>query len=314
MSVLRAFRRIAAALLFVALVSTTGLILARRAPGDYTDTLRAARLSEDVIARERERLYLDRSLPDLARIWLTGLARLDLGTSYRFARPVTSLIGERAPRTLALVSAAVLLAIGGALLWGTWLVRARRPVRMVLSAASTTALSLPSIVILFALLLGAAKAGWLAQGGHSTVIPLLGILALLLPASGGLARVHEQALREALAEPWALASTARGVSGGVLVWKLAMRIAATRVISVMPLVAANILGASLLVEVVTGWAGIGRLMLDALVARDVFLVAGCTAAIAAAIAALALASDALVATLDPRIDALESIETVEPAR
>lgn len=314
MSVLRAFRRIAAALLFVALVSTTALILARRAPGDYTDTLRAARLSEDVIARERERLYLDRSLPDLTRIWLTGLARLDLGTSYRFARPVAALIAERAPRTLALVSAAVLLAIGGALLWGTWLVRARRPVRMVLSAASTTALSLPSIVILFALLLGAAKAGWLAQGGHSMVIPLLGILALLLPASGGLARVHEQALREALAEPWALASTARGVSGGVLVWKLAMRIAATRVVSVMPLVAANILGASLLVEVVTGWAGIGRLMLDALVSRDVFLVAGCTAAIAAAIAALALVSDALVAALDPRIEALESVETVEPAR
>ncbi|HUF23997.1 MAG TPA: ABC transporter permease [Vicinamibacterales bacterium] len=314
MSVLRAFRKIAAALLFVALVSTAALILARRAPGDYTDTLRAARLSEDVIARERERLHLDRSLPDLTRIWLTGLARLDLGTSYRFARPVTSLIAERAPRTLALVSAAVLLAIAGALLWGTWLVHARRPVRMVLSAAATTALSLPSIVILFALLLGAAKAGWLAQAGHGMVIPLLGILALLLPAAGGLARVHEQALREALAEPWALASTARGVSAGVLVWKLAMRIAATRVISVMPLVAANILGASLLVEVVTGWAGIGRLMLDALVARDVFLVAGCTAAITAAIAALALASDALVAALDPRIKSIEALETAEPAR
>lgn len=314
MSVLRALRKIASALLFVALVSTTALILARRAPGDYTDTLRAARLSEDVIARERERLYLDRSLPELTRVWLTGLARLELGTSYRFARPVASLIAERAPRTLALVSAAVLLAIGGALLWGTWLVHARRPVRMILSAAATTALSLPSIVILFALLLGAAKAGWLAQSGHGTVIPLLGILALLLPASGGLARVHEQALREALAEPWALASTARGVSGGVLVWKLAMRIAATRVISVMPLVAANILGASLLVEVVTGWAGIGRLMLDALVARDVFLVAGCTAAITAAIAALALASDALVAALDPRIEAIEAIETGAPAR
>jgi ABC-type dipeptide/oligopeptide/nickel transport system permease component len=310
-SVLRAVRTIAAALLFVALVSTAALILARRAPGDYTDTLRAARLSEDVIARERERLYLDRSLPELTRIWLTGLARLDLGTSYRFARPVSSLVAERAPRTLALVSAAVFLAIAIGIFWGTWLVRARRPMRMLLSAAATTALALPAIVILFALLLAAASAGWLSQDAHGRVIPVLGIIALLLPAAGVLARLHEQALREALAEPWALASTARGVSGTVLVWKLAMRVAATRVVSVMPLVAANVLGASLLVEVVTGWAGLGRLMLDALVARDVFLVAGCTAVITAAIAALAIVSDALVAALDPRIEALDA---QEPAR
>ena len=300
MSVLRVFRKIAAALLFVALGSTMALILARRAPGDYTDTLRASRMPEDAIARERERLYLDRSLPELSRIWLAGLARLDLGTSYRFARPVTALLAERAPRTLALVSSAVFIAIAAGILWGTGLVHGRPLIRAPLSAAATLALSMPAIVVLFALMLVAAKAGWLAQGGHGLVIPILGVAALVLPAAGALARLHAQALDEALAEPWAAASAARGVSDGVLVWKLGMRIAATRVASVMPLVAANIFGASLLVEVVTGWAGLGRLMLDALVARDVFLVAGCTAAIAASVAALALAADVVVAALDPR--------------
>lgn len=306
MRAFRVLRKIAAALLFVALVSTTALILARRAPGDYTDALRAARMPADVIERERARLYLDRSLPQLSGIWLAGLARLDLGTSYRFSRPVSALVAERAPRTLLLVTSAILLASLAGIIWGTWLVQGRRPVRALLSGAATIAVSLPAVVVLFALMLIAANAGWLAQGLHGLVIPVLGISALLLPSAGGLARLHADALSQALADPWAIASRARGVSYRVLVWKLAMRVAVTRVVSVLPLVTANILGASLLVEVVTGWAGLGRLMLDALVARDIFLVAGCTAAITAAVAAVSLLADAIVAALDPRIESHEA--------
>lgn len=306
MRAFRVLRKIAAALLFVALVSTTALILARRAPGDYTDALRAARMPADVIERERARLYLDRSLPQLSGIWLAGLARLDLGTSYRFSRPVSALVAERAPRTLLLVTSAILLASLAGIIWGTWLVQGRRPVRALLSGAATIAVSLPAVVVLFALMLIAANAGWLAQGLHGVVIPVLGISALLLPSAGGLARLHADALSQALADPWAIASRARGVSYRVLVWKLAMRVAVTRVVSVLPLVTANILGASLLVEVVTGWAGLGRLMLDALVARDIFLVAGCTAAITAAVAAVSLLADAIVAALDPRIESHEA--------
>lgn len=302
MSVLRAFRKIAAGLLFIALVSTGALILARRAPGDYTDTLRAARMPEAAIQRERQRLHLDRSLPELSRIWVSGLARLDLGTSYRFARPVRSLLAERAPRTFTLVGAALLLTFAGGIAWGTLLLRGPRLLRAPLSGLASLALSMPSIVVLFALLLLATRLGWLGADGHSAVIPLLGIFSLVLPAAAAIARMHAQALDDALSQPWARASAARGVPDRQLVWKRAMRVAATQVASVAPFVAANVIGASLLVEVVTGWAGIGRLTLDALVARDVFLVAGCTAAICAAVAAIALLSDLIVAALDPRIE------------
>ena len=303
---LRVLGRIGSALLFVALVSTMALILARRAPGDYTDTLRAARMSEEVIARERTRLHLDRSLPDLSRIWLTGLARLDLGTSYRFGRPVMSLLIERAPRSLVLVSSAVMLAAVIGVLWGTLLVRGRAPLRAALSAVATLAVAMPSIVILFIWMFAAARAGWLTSADHGIVIPMLAIAALLLPAAGSLARVHAEAMGQTLAEPWAIASSARGLSHRVVVWKLAMRVAATRVLSVLPLVAANIFGASVLVEVVSGWAGLGRLMLDALVARDIFLVAGITAAITAVLAVLSLVSDTAIEVLDPRIAATEA--------
>lgn len=311
MSAAIAVRRIIAAVIFVALVSTCALILARRAPGDYTDVLRAARVPEESIARERSRLSLDRSLPRLSAIWLAGLARLDLGTSYRFGRPVRELIAERAPRTLGLVAGAIFLSFVIGIVWGTSIAGGSRPLRAVLSAFATLALSLPSLAVLFALMFVALRAGWLGPISHGFVTPMLGMSALLLPAGGALARLHAEAMEQALAEPWAVASAARGVSRRTLVWKLAMRVAATRVTSVMPLVAANVFGASLLVEIVTGWAGLGRLMHDALVSRDVFLVAGCTAAIAAALAALSLLSDFIAAALDPRI---ETSAATEPAR
>lgn len=301
MSVLRVFRRIVSALLFVALVSTLALVLARRAPGDYTDTLRAQRLGEDAIARERTRLHLDRSVPDLARLWLSGLPRLDMRTSYRYGRPVTSLVAERLPRTIALVGIALLLSIAGGLIWGTLQARASGLASQMLAGVAGLLLAVPSLVLLFAFLFAASRAGWLGAVDQGIVLPFLGVLALALPASAALAALHADAMRDALAEPWARAASARGVTTSRLVWRLAMRVAATRLVSIAPLATANVLGASLIVEAITGWAGLGRLTLDAVVARDVFLVAGCTAAVSAIVAAVGVASDAAARLLDPRL-------------
>jgi peptide/nickel transport system permease protein len=206
------------------------------------------------------------------------------------------------PRTLTLVGAAAILALTLGVIWGTGLAAGHPLLRRALEAIAALAISLPSVVVLFIFLFTAVRAGWLGPGEGGVLIPMFGILSLLLPSAGGLARLHAEALAEALDEPWALASMARGVPARVLLWKLGTRIAITRAISVMPLLTANIFGASLLVEVVTGWAGIGRLMLDALVSRDIFLVAGCTAAICATVAVLGLAADTAMAALDPRID------------
>jgi peptide/nickel transport system permease protein len=300
-SLSRVLQRVAAALLFVALVSTVALVLARRAPGDYTDTLRASRLTPDAIARERSRLYLDRSLPDLCLVWLSGLPRLDMRMSYRHGRPVRALLVERLPRTIALVGIAFLLSITIGVLWGTLQARASGAAAHAAAGAAGAVQSIPSLVLLFAVLLAASRMGWLAQVDQSLAMPMLGILALALPAGAAIAGLHAQALREALDQPWALAARARGVPPSRLVWKLATRLAIMRVTSVTPLVAANVLGASLIVEAVTGWAGLGRLTLDAVVARDVFLVAGCTAAVSAMVAGASLAADAAASALDPRL-------------
>lgn len=292
-------------LLFVALISTAGLIVARLAPGDYTDTLRAARLDPMTIERERTRLYLDRSLPDLAAIWLRGLVRLDLGESYRFGRPVRDLLLERAPRTVLMITATLLISLGLALLTGTLQATTRGPLHHSLKSLNALGVATPAVVLLFGALVVLGRLNVLATIDLTVAMPFIGLLALALPASGALALVHAQAVKEALAETWATAALARGVPERRLIWRSALRLASKRLISMLPYVTANILSVSLLIEVVTGWAGLGRLTLDAVIGRDIFLVAGCTAVVAALLVSLTSLADLAAGLLDPRIDAVE---------
>ena len=105
-------RRLLFALLLVFVVSSGSMLLAHLAPGDYTSALNQPGVSAETVARERERLGLDRPLWEQYTAWLGRLARLDLGTSFRYARPVTELVGEFAANTALLAVAALLLATG----------------------------------------------------------------------------------------------------------------------------------------------------------------------------------------------------------
>ena len=91
-------------------------------------------------------------------------------------------------------------------------------------------------------------------------------------------RLQSQAMREVIGERYVLAAIARGVPRSRILRRGALKAALRPVTSVYGLVVAALLSGSFAVEMVTSWPGLGRLMLDALRARDVFLVAGCAAA------------------------------------
>jgi peptide/nickel transport system permease protein len=97
-----------------------------------------------------------------------------------------------------------------------------------------------------------------------------------------------------------LATFARGVSERRVVWRDALKAALGPVASIYGLVVGSLLSGSFVVEMVTAWPGLGRLMLDALRARDAFLVAGCAAAGTVFLAFGTLLSDAAVALVNPR--------------
>ena len=103
-------RRFFGALVFVAVVSTSALMLARLAPGDATSALLAAGVDQATIDAERARLGLDRPVLSQLGDWLGGLARFDLGPSSLYGRPVADLVLERAEHTAVLAAVVLLVA------------------------------------------------------------------------------------------------------------------------------------------------------------------------------------------------------------
>lgn len=292
-------RRVAAAALFVLIVSLSALTLASVAPGDATADLVAAGVDAETIAATRARLGLDRSLPEQLGAWLAGVARFDLGQSSRFGRPVATLVFERAVKTGQLAALALLLATAIGLPLGVLTgARPRSALARVVTAFSIALVSVPPLVGALGLLLFAATTGWLSVAQGSFGVPTL---ALALPIAAMLERLQSQATSEAMAAPDLTAAAARGVPEHRLVWRHAARQSLRPVLGIYGLVIGGLFSGSLAVEYVTSWPGLGRLMYDALVARDLFLIAGCALFGAILISIGNLAADVLRAVLDPRV-------------
>ena len=102
-------------------------------------------------------------------------------------------------------------------------------------------------------------------------------LALALPLAAMFERLQAEAMHEVLAQPYVVAALARGVPRSRVLWRDALKAALVPVAPVYGLVVGTLLSGSFVVEIITTWPGLGRLMLEALRARDVYLVAGCAA-------------------------------------
>jgi peptide/nickel transport system permease protein len=278
------------------MVAMCAFVLARLAPGNSADEVG---VDPDVIAAERAKYGLDRSLPSHLVSWAAAVARFDLGMSSRFGRPVRGLVLERARATAFLATLSLLLATAIGLPIGVltgarprgWLARCVQPLSIAL-------VSCPPIVAALALLLLAAWTGWLSTNAGAIMIP---VLALALPLAATIERLQSQATLEAMASPDLIAAVARGISSARLVWIHAARQSLRPVLGVYGLIIGGLFSGSLAVEWVTSWPGLGRLTYDALVHRDLFLVSGCALAGAILIAAGNFAADAARAIADPRV-------------
>lgn len=302
-------RRVALALVLIATVSSAALFLAVAAPGDH---LSGFDIDPAVAAAERARLGLDRPFIQQYADWAWRALRLDLGESLIYRRPVTALVAGRAVNTALLGAAALILATAIGIPAGVVTGSRRTAAAAALRGLSLLIVSVPSLVTSFALLLVASRTGWLPVGGYpadssATLLDvsrylLLPALALALPIAATLERLQSRSLAEAMAAPSIAAATARGCGRPRIVWKHAFRQSLTPVLAVYGVVIGSVLSGSFIVEIVTSWPGLGALMHDALIARDMYLVAGCAAAGAMFLAAGILLSDVAHVLLDPRAE------------
>jgi peptide/nickel transport system permease protein len=304
--------RLGFALLLVFVVSSGALLLTGIAPGDITSEHVGTGVSAAALAADRARLGLDRPILDQYAGWLSRAIRFDFGTSLMYGRPVAALVGERTLNTALLAVVALVAATAIGLPLGVVAgASRRRPVVALIRAGSLVALSMPSLLTSLVLVLVAARTGWFPTGGMTSlsgagttwsawhmVVPTV---ALALPLSGTLERLQSQAMARTLEEPFVTAGSARGASTRRLIWRHALKPAVRPVAAIYGLIFGSLLSGSFVVEIITAWPGVGRLMYDGLRSRDLYLVAGCAAAGGAFLAIGGLLSDVALSVLDPRM-------------
>jgi peptide/nickel transport system permease protein len=308
-------RRLLFAAFLVFAVSSASLVVIRLAPGDYATGALGIDASQEALAQMRARYGLDRPLAVQYWDWLGRAMRLDFGRSLAYDRPVIDLIPERAANTAILaLSALVLATIVGlplGILTGTYRGGA---LPGTVRAVSVLLLSMPPLLTSLLLVFLAARTGWFPIGGMRSIdsaseggaaLDLLRhmvvpVLALAMPLTAMFERLQAQAISEVVGQRYVLATLARGVPRARVIWRDALKAALRPIASIYGIVVGTLLSGSFAVEIITSWPGLGRLMLDAMRARDVYLVAGCAAAGSVFLAAGTLLSDAALAVVDPR--------------
>ena len=300
-------RRAVFAVFLVFAVSSASLLLATLAPGDYVTESMGLQARQETIAETRARLGLDRSVGAQYRDWLSRAVRFDFGRSMQYDRPVLDLIPERAANTALLALSALALATIIGLPLGVITGSRAGAVTGLIRSASLLLLSLPPLLTSLFLVFVAARTGVLpvggmtsSGGGHLLTHMVVPVAALALPLAAMFERLQSQAMSDIAGQPFVVATLARGVPRSRVVWRGALKNALRPIASVYGLVIGTLLSGSFAVEAITAWPGLGQLMLNALRARDVYLVAGCAAAGSIFLAAGTLVSDAALALVDPR--------------
>jgi peptide/nickel transport system permease protein len=309
-------RRLAFVMLLVVVASTGAMLLARLAPGDATAEL-FGRATAEEIAATRARFDLDRGPLAQWWLWATRAARFDFGTSYLYNQPVAPLVARAAANTAGLGLTALVLATLAGLSLGIVTGSRRGWLPAVIRAGSLLCVSLPPLLTSLLFVFLAAKTGWFHIGGMTSVDAVdqdwaawivdvaqhlpLPALALALPIAAAFERLQAQAMRDAIGQPFVMASVARGAPREVVLRRHAWRASLPAICAVYGLAIGGVLSGSFVVEVVTTWPGLGRLMIAALLARDVYLVAGCAAAGAVFVGFGLFVGDVLLAAVDPRV-------------
>jgi len=305
-------RRLLAALVTLWLVTLITFLVLRVVPGNPAAVIVGTEGSAEAMAAIENQLGLNRSLPVQYLDWLGDVVRGDLGTSFRFQRPVRQLIWERLPVTLSLTVLAMLIALSIALPLG---VLAATRHNSLFDYATLVIAQLGLAVPFFwlgilGILLFALKLGWLPTGGYVgwKAGPVAVLRHLLLPSVtlaivllAILTRMTRSSVLDVLNQDFIRTAHAKGLPTRTVLVRHAMKNALLPVATVAGLQIANLLAGSIIVEQVFSLPGLGRLVLFAVGNRDWPLIQGLVLFIAGLVVAINLLVDLLYRYLDPRI-------------
>jgi peptide/nickel transport system permease protein len=312
-------RRFGNALLLLVAVSLLSFISVQFSAGEFFSDLRLnSQVSAETISHLREAYGLHRPLHVRYLHWLAGIARGELGFSFAYNMPVAGLFRERAANTLLLTATGTMLAWVIALPLGVWAAaRQHRVVNAAFSAGTSALLSVPDLVLGLALLLLALRTGWFPTGGMQSAhagalqgfakfqdtarhlaLPCFAVAFSVLPI---LLRHIRASMVEALCTPHVRAARAHGLPEGRILWHYALRAASNPLISLFGFSIGALISASFIIEVIMSWPGLGPLLLESILARDLYVVVAAIMLSTVFLVVGNLFADIVLYAADPRI-------------
>jgi peptide/nickel transport system permease protein len=285
-------------------------------PGDTATAILGSYATPENVERLNRDLGLDGPLVARYASWLGNMLVGDFGESYSLDRPVLDEVLERFRATLLLAGTSFVLCAGFGLLAGV--VSAARQfgwADRTITFAVLVGISVPSfflgmmLVLLFAVHLrwfpvsGMNELSYLGGGGvwdvaHHLVLPSV---ALALVALGVIARLTRSAMLEVLRQDFIRTARAKGVDERAVVWRHAFKAALVSIIPVLGIQAGFVLSGAVYIEKVFEWPGVGRMLVDAILKRDLLLVMGGVMLVASIYVLFNILVDVIQAMLDPRI-------------
>lgn len=305
-------KRLAQAIPVMVIVAILTFVLMKLLPGDPAVLIAGDGASPEAIARIRTDLGLDRPLLVQLGAWLLDLLQLDLGRSIFLSQPVIDAILQRLPVTFSLAFVAFLITVPIGIAIGmlaaywrdTWLDT------LVMSLA-LIGVSVPNFwLAIVAVLVFSVGLGWLPSAGYVefTTNPAGWLRSLIMPAAvlalfqiGYLARMTRSQMLEVLDQDYIRTARAKGVSEFVVVTKHAFRNSLVSVLTVAGYIFSLLIGGSVVIEQIYALPGIGRLLVQAIVVRDLPVVQGTMLFLGFMFVAINVVIDILYTFVDRRV-------------
>lgn len=304
--------RLMAAIPVMAMVAIFVFLMLRLSPGDPAAILAGDQATAETIAAIRADLGLDRPIHEQFVVWVGELAQGNLGRSVLSRQPVTQMIGQRVEPTVSLALVTLLFSVlvsvplGVIAAWkqGGWLDRG-------IMALAVAGFSVPVFVLAYILIyVFSVRLDWLPVQGFTPLseglLPFLENLALPVLALSFIyialfARITRAAMLEVLGEDYIRTAYAKGLRERVVLTRHALRNAAVPIVSVIGIGFALLIGGVVITETVFNIPGIGRLVVDAVLARDYPIIQGIILLFSGIYVLINLATDIAYVLLDPRI-------------
>ena len=305
-------RRLLATIPVMAIVAVLVFTMLRLTPGDPAVIIAGASGTAQDVAAIRAHLGLDRSIFAQFFVWICNILTGDFGESFFFKKQVADLIADRIGPTLALATTTIVLSVvvavplGVLAAWkqGTWIDR-------IVMGFSVLGFSVPVFVIGYLLIyVFAIELGWLPVQGYQPlregfwgflqrlILPSITLSVIYIAL---IARITRTSVLEVLSEDYIRTARAKGLPERVVLMKHALRNAAVPIVTVIGIGVALLIGGVVVTESVFSIPGLGRLTVDAVLARDYPTVQAVILLFSFVYVLLNLAVDVAYTFLDPRI-------------